>query len=254
MGLMRIQTFSSVLVSLAGSPTYSNERMVEAVHIYGDIDANDYPLYRVAEASRYLRIAPATLRAWFLGTNQGRFESVVAPADFGPPPKLSFNNLAEAYVLRSLRTKHHVTLSTIRAAIQEAENDLGIERLLLRRDLKASAGDLLVEKFGEYLRLGASGQFAMKRMLNAALDRFEWEDPRFPNVLYPTIAGSTDSNKLIAINPRKSFGEPVLASKGITTSIISRRFNLKESIESLAEDYGVSEEEITTAIVYEEAA
>jgi uncharacterized protein (DUF433 family) len=231
-----------------------DRRNCKTDEFYGRQDPNDAPLYGIRDASRYLKIPPATLRAWFAGTNQGQFHQVLAAAETRPL-RLSFNNLAEAYVLHSLRTEHDVRLSTIRTAIAEAEKELKITHLLRRRDLKTFAGRLLIDKFGHYLNLGASGQFAMKRMLDAVLDRFEWEDPAFPSKLFPFPQNAgLPGDRFIVLNPRRSFGSPTLASKGISTSIITQRYNANESIPSLAEDYGVTEQEITAAIVYEEAA
>jgi uncharacterized protein (DUF433 family) len=219
---------------------------------YGDQSPNDFPMYGIRDASRYLKIPTATLRSWFAGTNQGKFLPVLSPASL-PPVKLSFNNLAEAFVLHNLRTEHGVQLSKVRQAIAEAEREIGINRLLLRRDLKTHAGRILIEKFGEYLTLGQSGQYTMKVMLDAVLERFIWEDPNFPSTLFPYLLPG-NSKKVIALNPRKSFGAPYLASRGITTAIIVSRFDAGESISSLAKDYKVEEEEISAAIVYEQAA
>jgi uncharacterized protein (DUF433 family) len=221
---------------------------------YGDQSPNDFPMYGLRDAARYLKIAPATLRSWFAGTNQGKFLPVLSPACF-PPLKLSFNNLAEAFVLHNLRTEHGVQLSKVRQAIAEAERELGIDRLLLCRDLKAHAGRILIAKFGEYLTIGQAGQYTMKVMLDAVLKRFIWEDPNFPSTLFPYLLPNQPSEKkVIALNPKKSFGAPYLASRGITTGIIVSRFDAGESIKSLAKDYKVDEEEISAAIVYEQAA
>lgn len=222
--------------------------------VYGGVSPNDFPMYGVADASRYLKIARATLRSWFAGTNKGAFQPVLVPAATGPL-KLSFNNLAEAFVLHSLRTEHNVKLSRVRQAITGAEQESGIDRLLLRKDLKAHAGILLIEKFGEYLTLGASRQYAMKRMLADALERFIWEDPSFPSMLFPYLPRLANlPDKVIAIDPKRSFGAPHLASRGVTTAVIAMRYDAGESIKSLAEDYGAEEDEISAAIVYEEAA
>jgi uncharacterized protein (DUF433 family) len=220
---------------------------------YGDFSPNDFPMYGIRDAARYLKIPSATLRAWFAGTNRGAFRPVLGPAAF-PPLKLSFNNLAEAYVLHNLRTEHDVKLSNVRQAIAEAERRLGIDRLLLRKDLKAHAGEILIETFDQYLTLGASGQYAIKVMLDAVLERFIWEDPNFPSMLFPFLPGAIPSDKVVAINPKKSFGAPYLASRGITTAVIASRFDAGESIPFLAKDYTVDEKEISAAIVYEKAA
>ena len=226
--------------------------MKKALAKYGDSSPNDSPVYGIRDASRYLKIPSATLRSWFAGTNRGKFLRVLEPAAMSPV-KLSFNNLAEAFVLHNLRTEHGVHLSKVREAIADAERQLGINRLLLRRDLKAHLGKILVEKFGEYLTLGQAGQYAMKVMLDAVLERFVWEDPNFPSTLFPFLPGR-QSAKVIALNPKKSFGAPYLASRGVTTAIIVSRYDAGETIQSLAKDYKVQEEEISAAIVYEQAA
>jgi uncharacterized protein (DUF433 family) len=94
----------------------------------------------------------------------------------------------------------------------------------------------------------------MKIMLDAVLERFVWEDPNFPSTLFPYLLPGTRSEKVIALNPRKAFGAPYLASRGITTSVIVSRFEAGETIRSLARDYEVEEDEISAAIVYEQAA
>jgi uncharacterized protein (DUF433 family) len=68
------------------------------------------------------------------------------------------------------------------------------------------------------------------------------------------LPSSRRSEKVIALNPKKSFGAPYLASRGITTAIIVSRFDAGETIRSLAKDYAVEEDEISAAIVYEQAA
>lgn len=220
---------------------------------YGGVSPNDFPMYGIRDASRCLKIASATLRSWFVGTNRGTFPPVLEPAATGPL-KLSFNNLAEAYVLRSLRTEHEVKLDKIRSAIIEAQEQLDISRLLLNRGLKAHAGDLLIEKFGQYLMLGRSGQLAMRELLKGVLERFIWEEENFPSTILPFVPYAHLTDKVIAINPRRSFGAPHLHKRGITTAIIAMRFNAGESMKELAADYRVPDDQIRTAIVYEEAA
>ena len=62
----------------------------------------------------------------------GQFPPLIRPAS-RQPPLLSFSNLIEAHVLRSLRTDHGVPVKAMRSALAYAERALGIDRLLLRR-------------------------------------------------------------------------------------------------------------------------
>jgi hypothetical protein len=86
---------------------------------------------------------------------------------------LSFSNLIEAHVLRSLRTEHGVPVKALRSALSYAENALGIDRLLLRPELRADAGRILLERYGQLIDLSTSGQLAMRLLFDEHLKRVE---------------------------------------------------------------------------------
>lgn len=85
-------------------------------------DLRNQPAYTLADASRYLKVAGATLRSWVVGRHYPKGAGVahsrplIRPA-IGQPPTLSFWNLIEAHVLRALRTDHGVSLNALRQAI-----------------------------------------------------------------------------------------------------------------------------------------
>src|SRR4026209_204828 len=72
------------------------------------------------------------------------FEPLIARPSSGDP-RLSFSNLVEAHVLRSLRTKHEVPMSAVRVALDYAGSAFRIERLLLSDELRTAAGTLFIE-------------------------------------------------------------------------------------------------------------
>ena len=120
-------------------------------------DVRNQAAYPLTEAARYLRLPPATLRAWTLGrpypTTQGpgHFRPIVRPAS-SRPPLLSFWNLIEAHVLRALRTDHGFSVKALRKAVDYAERELGVEHLLLRQELCFDAGQLFLERYGKLIR------------------------------------------------------------------------------------------------------
>src|SRR4051794_29001425 len=157
------------------------------------IDRRDQPAYPLTEAARYLKLPAATLRAWTLGRRyptaqgKGNFRPLIRPAS-GRPPLLSFSNLIEAHVLRALRADHGVSVKALRQAVEFAEKKLGIARLLLRPELRSDAGQVFLERYGELIDLSASGQLAMRQVLEAHLKRITWDDKRFPVRLHPFVA------------------------------------------------------------------
>jgi len=223
-------------------------------------DIRNQPAYSVAEAARYLKVAPATLRSWVVGrpypkgAGTAHSSPLIRPPK-SPPPTLSFWNLIEAHVLRSLRTDHSVKMDALRRAIRYAQQALKVERLLLSPELRTDAGKLLLERYGELIELSASGQVAMRRMFTEHLARVEWDDWKFPVRLFPvTSSDLISSARSIAIDANVAFGRPVLAQKGITTGAIVERMDAGESVNDLADDYDLSTEDIMEAVLYERAA
>ena len=107
------------------------------------------------------------------------FPPLIRPAS-RRPPWLSFSNLIEAHVLRSLRAEHGVSVEELRRALAYAEKTLGIDRLLLRPELRTNAGKALPDRYGELIESTASGQLAMRRLFEEHLKRIEWTSSRFP--------------------------------------------------------------------------
>lgn len=223
-------------------------------------DPRSNPAYSVTEAARYLKVASATLRSWVVGRPYpkadgiGHFRPLIHPPS-RQPPLLSFWNLIEAHVLRSLRTEHGVSLKDVRKAIAYAEKALKIESLLRSKELRTQGGELLLERYGELIDLSASGQLAMRRLFHDHLERVEWDEWQFPIRLYPFISADIPSlERPIVIDPVVAFGRPVVVRMGIGTGTIAERIDAGEEVTDVADDYGLSETEIEQAILYERAA
>lgn len=220
-------------------------------------DIRNQPAYTVAEAARYLKVAPATLRSWLrCGAAIGSTATPLIQPASKPPPMLSFWNLIEAHVLRALRVEHGVSMDALRKAIRYAEKSEGIPRLLLSSELRTDAGKLLLERYGKLIELSASGQIAMRHMFNEHLERVEWDEWKFPVRLFP-FASSTSAisnDRSVAIDSQLAFGRPVIVSRSISTSAIVRRIDAGETPKELAEDYELTEAEVESAVLYEQAA
>src|SRR5207247_590720 len=199
-------------------------------------DSRNQPAYPLTEASRCLNLPVATLRSWTFGrpypTSRGEshFRPLIQPAS-RKPSLLSFTNLIEAHVLRALRTEHGVSVKALRQAVQFAERTLDIERLLLRPELCSDAGDLFLDRYRQLINLSKSGQLAMRQVLRAHLQRVEWDEQRFPIRLHPFLAADAVNPRMpIAIDPKISFGRPVVISRGISTAAIVDRIDAGETV------------------------
>ena len=221
-------------------------------------DRRDQPAYSIAEAARYVRVAPATLRSWVAGRPYKKlggtafFEPLIQTAD---PSKhlLSFHNLVEAHVLRALRVQHAVKVKEVREAARYAQKAFKIDRLLLSPELRAQAGQLFLDRYGELVNLSKSGQLAMRKLLEAYLERVDWKG-HLPVRLYPFVSGELVIDRRIVIDPEIAFGRPVISRRSVSTATIAERIDAGESVRDLAEDYDLRPEEIEEAVLYESAA
>lgn len=226
--------------------------------LYAGADPQEKSRYTIAQAARYLHISPTTLRSWVRGRHYprtggpGRFEPLIQSGE-----RLSFSNLVEAHVLRALRVEHKVEMSAVREALDYAQKAFRIERLLLSRELLAAPGSVFLERYGQLVNLGRSGQLAVRQLLEAHLRRIEWDLSGLPVRLFPASSEDLDAleaRKIIVIDPRIAFGRPIIASRAIRTSAIVSRIDAGESPSLVAEDYKLAPYEVEAAILYEKAA
>lgn len=227
--------------------------------LYGDFSPEEKPRYSLARAADYLKLSPSTLRSWVRGRTYpkgGKLE--VWPPLISADRLLSFNNLIEAYVLRALRVDHGVKMAAVREALDYAQKEFNIPRLLLSRELQAAPGNVFIDRFGELINLNKSGQLAAKELLKAVLKRVQWSPVGLPIKVFPSVSFDVETLRRapqhVMIDPAVSFGRPVLVSRGIRTSVIVGRIDAGEHPDDVANDFGLRREELDAAIFYERAA
>lgn len=215
-------------------------------HLSDMSDPRARATYRIPEAAHYLRLPKATLRAWVLG--QPGFEPPIAIAD--PNARLlSFYNVVEAHVLAALRRHHKVPLQKVRAALRYLEKTFPAAHPLATHAFATDGLNLFVERYGELISASSKGQTALKQVLETYLSRIDYGEQGDPLRLFLfTRRATPEEPKVVMLDPRVSFGRPVLAGTGIPTAVIADRYKAGEAIHALAEDYGRAESEIEEAI------
>jgi uncharacterized protein (DUF433 family) len=226
---------------------------VHNVSRFLDTDPRELPAYTVSEAAHYLSIPRATLRAWVFGRDYlsksgvRRFSRIIEI----PNPEtglLSFFNLAEAHALRAFRNRQ-VELNSIRRALLYVKKKLGWSRPLLEQRFATDGVSLFFESLGRLLDASAGGQMAIREIMEAHLHRLEWGDGMVVRIYPFTRANAEeDAPRAVVIDPRHSFGRPILGKCRIATSVIAGRYKAGDSIEHLAEEYGCSQLEIEEGI------
>lgn len=220
----------------------------------------DAPAYHVPDAAAYVGVPTSTLRSWIGGKGKTNARSprasdaLITAAD---PRRgiLSFNNLVEAHMLRIFRQHHHVRLPSIRAALDYASRELKMPRPLLSKKLETDGVGIFIDHLGELTDLSASGAMYLRSMLSAQLHRVLWDDGQLAYRLYPQVVGLEDEHaKVVAIDPSLSFGRPMIARRAIATEAVVSRIDGGESVEEVAEDYALTIDEVTAAVMFENQA
>lgn len=207
-------------------------------------DLREMPAYSIAEAAGYLRMPKSTLRAWLFG--QRSFRAVIEIAD-RERRQLSFINLVEAFVLSAIRREHSVPLPKVRRAMDYLRRTFKTRRPLADEQFATDGVHLFVEKFGALVGVSQEGQIQLREII---LDRLKYvrRDPKgVPEklILFPARGAARGD---VVIDPRISFGRPVLDGFGVRTSILAERFQAGDSIDALAHDYGLPPEAIENAL------
>jgi uncharacterized protein (DUF433 family) len=214
--------------------------------IYGNRSPEELPAYAIPRAAQIVRLSPSTLRLWAVG--DGDHKSLFTAASTRPL-LLSFGNLTEAFVLASMRRVHGISMQRVRKALRFVGRELGYDRPLLHAKFRTDGVSLFAEHAGRLLNVSVDGQAALREVLGASLQRIDWEND-FAVRMYPWVRSeiAPGQPKTIVVDPRRGFGQPVIAGTGIEARIVAQRHRAGESITALARDYGVDLEQIEDAI------
>lgn len=203
------------------------------------------PAYSITEAARYSATSPQTITYWHY-----------SPSKYGvllPKPKrkpLSYLQLVEVAFVATFRALG-VSLQRIRRAREYASTLFSVEYPFAEQRWLTEGYHILldlrdIEGETEYNKLifaDKAGQEAWQIMVS---DRFAEFDYEHGLALVWHVAGRRSP---IVIDPRIAFGAPTI--DGIATWIVKGRIEAKESIPEIADDFGLTEEQIRYALEFE---
>ena len=231
-----------------------------AKQIFNDRDLREMPAYGIPEAAGYLRLPVSTLRAWLLGQRyrvgeQLKFFKPVIDIADRKERQLSFINLVEAFVLAGIRREHEIPLPKVRKAVDYLRRTFNTTRPLAHEQFETDGIDLFVEKMGSLIGATQEGQIQMRDIIRDRLERVHRDPKGVPEkiVLFPARREKTESADVV-IDPRLSFGRPVLDRFGVRTAILAERFDAGDDIDVLAREYSAPPEAIQNAIRCERRA
>ncbi len=207
------------------------------------------PAYATKEAAQYARTSVSTVTRWFYG--DGGTRRILAPKEARVP--LSYLQLVEVGMVAMLR-RVGVPMNRIRRAREFAVQTLDLEYPFTDIRWRTEGHHLILHlsdlEHDDALRrlvvADAGGQLAWEEMVGLWFLEFDY-DAKTGLAIAWHVAGR-DSK--ILLDPRIAFGAPQI--RGIPTWAIKGRSVAGMSIQEIAEDYGISEEDVREALTFEE--
>lgn len=222
------------------------------------------PLYTIAEAARIVDVPPSTLAAWAKGYVR-RFpdrpevtgEPIITYLAPGRPGESSipFVGVAEALVLAAIR-RSGVPMQRVRPALAALTDGLGVDHALASKKLYTDGAELLYD-YAEHHRSSPegksaydlvvlrSGQRVFRPVIEEYLRRIDYDpvDGYARLIHVPAYERAQ-----VLVDPRRSFGAPILARGAARVRDILERFWAGESLEDLTDDYGVPADELEDVV------
>jgi uncharacterized protein (DUF433 family) len=224
---------------------------VDTKGLYAGQKPEDVPAYSISEAAGLVGVPPSTLRTWVRGRSfpkagggVGRSHALIKTPTAGGAI-LSFTNVVEAHVLSGLRRKYELKLDAIRKAVRYVHDHLNVEHPLAREQFKTDGVSLFVERYGRIINATLDGQVEIKEVLAAYLERIEYDNGRAIR-FFPLFRDAAP--RVVVVDPRRSFGRPIIAGTSVPVSVIRGRFDAGDSIEELARDYDVNTAQVQEAL------
>ena len=162
---------------------------------------------------------------------------------------LSFANLVEAHTLSAFRASG-VGMQRIRPALAHLVRQLEIEHPLACRHLLTGGAELLFRNLRTghqnelvaLLNVSCGDQVVFGKVVERHLRRVDWAADDYAERLWP--AGREEG---VAIDPRRGFGRPIIARRGVRVEDVVHRLLSGEPKAVVAADFGLEPAEVDAA-------
>lgn len=217
-------------------------------------------IYTAPEAARMVGMSAQTLRRWLQGYDHGakgqptRHEAALWQPQYDVDDDgmlLGFRDLIEARIVNALRSKR-IGLPTIRVCMDRARKIVGQDRPFSTSQFKTDGKTIFLE--------------ITKDLDEPQLIDLKRSQGVFNRVVAPSLADLDfgpegaqrwwllHGKRSIVADPNRAFGQPIIASHGITTARVAQAVEAEGSISEVARIYEIRPSLIRDALFYESRA
>jgi uncharacterized protein (DUF433 family) len=209
--------------------------------------------YSNADVARLLGVRVGTIGDWIRSCdhavrNQARSAvPLIAPPKGGP--WLSFANLIEIHTVASFQASG-LSMQRIWPALADLARQVGNEHPLASRYLLTEGAELLFRymrmvrqsELVVLLNVARGGQVVFDEVVDRYLRRVDWALDDYAERLWP--AGREEG---VVVDPRRSFGQPIIARRGVRVEDVVHRVLAGEPRAVVAHDFGPELAEVEAA-------
>ena len=206
------------------------------------------PAYTTVEAARFAQTKPNTVAYWYYRRGKRTGPALGEKRLYAP---LSYLQLVEVAFAASFRQRG-VSLQRIRKARDYVAKVFQAEFPFTQYEFKTEGLHVLLDAAGvdpdfrDLIVADEDGQMAWERIVLERFDQFDYEEDLALR-WHPRGRGTP-----IIIDPRISFGAPILESTGTPTWVLKGRIEAGETAEEIEADFGVAEADLRYALEFEE--
>lgn len=208
------------------------------------------PLYTSAEVAAFVGVSRSTVHRWTRGApDEAPLLTEAEAAGVRGHASLTFATLAEAHVLTAFK-QAGVSTRKVREALGVLRAEKALEHALAHRELRTDGVEVLREitdpddPESQQLFVIRDGQRVLRPAIEQYLTLIDYaEDGYAERLRLPIFTQAT-----VIVDPRVSFGQPVLASSGVRVETLVDMWFAGQSIEATAHEYGLQPSEVEAAI------
>jgi uncharacterized protein (DUF433 family) len=213
-------------------------------------------MYTEAEAARLLRVPQRTLNYWLEGGEyrSRTYKPVIRIEPRGGHAAVTWAEFVEAGLLREYRRTHRIPMAELRAFIDKVRREFGVPYPLAHERPFASGKELLSVAQDEAgldadlcLVATVRDQYVLTPAADAFYKRVTWEGD-----MAAAWRPHDDPQSPVIMRPGLRSGRPSV--KGISTEILWEHQQAGETSDEIAEEFGLTDEDVRWAIAYETSA
>src|ERR1700730_1378000 len=216
-------------------------------------------IYTVAEASRLTRVSTSRIRRWLRGyefkVKHGRHRSPAVWNSQLPPidhaMALGFLDLLEIRAVDAFISAG-VSWRDLRRIHNQARQWLGNNHPFCTNRFATDGHTIFLELREENRGVTLWDMRAVQRVFDKIIRPFlknvEFDSGKIPRRWWPR-----GKHRQVALDPRRSFGHPIIFKEGISTRVLARSARANNSMEEVARWFEISPASVREAVDFEQA-